>query len=286
MISFLDLFRQYIEYCRSTNDRDQQKKSVTIEAYVDKYNLIALYLSEKKQIKLKANKFSMVIAQDIWESLNPKYSQNYSIRIISICSNVLNYGVFKGIIKFNSIINFKKKRSRPKPPPYFSSEQILLFEHYISDKPMKQKACDMFVIQLHTGFDYGDFGEFNEQYFINYLGERYIIKPRNKNGNTQVIPVSGKLSELLEKYNNNIKLLSNVQYNKNIKLVADDLSIALRIKSKDGRKLFMMNKLNNEGYSMAAVSKMGGHKTIRTTEEYYAQVDISLIHRELALIRR
>lgn len=66
-----------------------------------------------------------------------------------------------------------------------------------------------------------------------------------------------------------------------LKILAKEFEIDIPLKSKDGRKIFFMNKLNNEGYSMEAASKMGGHKRVKTTEETYARVNINLISKEL-----
>lgn len=282
MISFLSLFREYIAYYRDTNDPQIQKKKITIDIYVDKYNVLVSFLQEKNILKLSAKDFSETLAQNYWEWLG-KYSQNYAIRLIEICSSVLDFGVQKKYIKHNPIIYFKKKRQRPKAPPYLSESQIRLYEEYRSDSSTHQKACDMFVIVLHTGFDYGDFGEFDrDQHMREYKCTEYIIKPRHKPPHVmQVIPVSQELKRRLEKHAYKIKLLSNPTFNEYIKLVADELGMHLRPKVKDGRKIFMMNKLNNEEYSMEATSGMGGHKTTRTTEAFYAQVNIERIHREV-----
>lgn len=282
MITFLDLFRQYIKYCRQTNDREKQKRPITLELYIDKYNVVSSFLCDKELVKLKAKDFTEEVAQAYWEWMNPQYSHNYSVRLLEICSRVLDYGVRSKEVNHNPIIYFKKKRLPPKDPPYFSTPQIKLFEKYNSSFPMDQKACDMFVIQIHTGFDYGDFEEFNKDHVVQYKGVVYIVKARHKPPHVKmVIPVSAALANLLEKYHFRICLLSNPKYNKHIKIVAADIGVTLRPKAKDGRKLFMMNKLNNEGYSMEAVSKMGGHKSVRTTETYYAQVNIALIHKEV-----
>lgn len=92
-----------------------------------------------------------------------------------------------------------------------------------------------------------------------YKEQQYIMKPRHKPPhNKQVVPVSPVLKFLLEKYKYKISLLDNVKLNKKIKVVAEELGLSIRPTVKDGRKLFMMNKLNNEGWTMEATSKMGG----------------------------
>lgn len=278
----LELFRQYIKYYRDNPSRLERRSSATIRHYSNKYCLVSDFLFETGRIKIKAIDFNKDVCQELFNYLdNKEYAHNYCIRVVCICISVLDFGAKNGIIPVNPATYWHLKKTPPKEPIYFSPDQIKSFEQYKTAKVMRRKAADMFILQLHTGISYGDFAEIQRSHIINFKGTKYFIKPRHKTKNKQVVPLSPIAEVILEKYDYKMKLLSNPLYNRQLKLVAKDLNIPHELKCKDGRVIFMMNKLNNEGYSMEAVSKMGGHRTVRTTEAYYAQVDINLIHNEL-----
>ena len=287
-MKFLQLFRNYIEYHRTTPGPERRKKG-TIQVYEVKYKMVNLFLYEKSIVNINCNDFDNSVCEQLigWmekkkHSNNKKnYTKNYIIRIVEICQEVLDFGVDKRFIKRSNCYSFKMVRDEPKEPIYLSPEQIKAFENYTSSSSLKMKAAIMFVITIHTGFDYGDFAELRKFHRVTYKGRDYLIKPRHKNGIKQIIPISPKLDELLELYNYDIRLLSNTKFNEYIKIVAAELNIDIYLTTKDGRKIFFMNKLNNEGYSMEASSKIGGHKTTYTTEKYYAQVNVNLISKEM-----
>lgn len=280
-MKFLVLFRNYINFYRNASGTNKKSRG-TIKAYEVKYSLVTIYLYQNSITDIKCIEFNNTICENLYEWLRKKeYSCNYSIRIVEICQAVITFGVKTGTIKTSHCYSFKLKREAPKEPPYLSPEQIKLLEEYQSFSSLKQKAATMFAIQIHTGFDYGDFGELRPFHKVSYKGREYIVKPRHKNGQQQVIPISEYLNKTLDKYQYNIKLLSNAKFNQYIKIVVKELGINSNFTTKDGRKIFFMNKLNNEGFQMEATSRMGGHKSIQTTEKYYAQVNINLISNEL-----
>lgn len=280
-MKFLALFRNYISFYRNASGTKKKSKG-TIKAYEVKYSLVTIFLYQNQLTNIKCIDFTNDICELLYDWLqDKKYSCNYSIRIVEICQSVITFGVKAGIIKTSHCYSFKLKREPPKEPPYLSAEQIKLIEEYQSFNALKQKSAIMFAIQIHTGFDYGDFAELRPYHKTSYKGRDYIVKPRHKNGQQQVIPISDYLGKILEQYNYNIRLLSNARFNQYIKIVAKELGINMNFTTKDGRKLFFMNKLNNEGFQMEAASRMGGHKSIQTTEKYYAQVNINLISNEL-----
>lgn len=281
-ITLLQVFRKYIAFHENTSLHFEKRKAATINQYLNKYRVFSEFLETTNSIKLIPSKFTPKVAHSYyrWMMEEKKYAQNYAVRCIEICKTVMSWGIEQGVIKSNPAAVYKQRKTLPTPPPYLTPEQIKSIESYTSHNDALQNAADLLVLQLNTGFDYGDFIEIKREHIMNYKGAKYVVKPRHKNGQNQIVPVSVALEKVLEKHNYNLKLMSNPRYNLALKDLSTELKLDIYLTAKEARKLFMMNKLNNEGYSMEAVSRMGGHKTIRTTETYYAQVNISLIHKE------
>jgi len=90
-----------------------------------------------------------------------------------------------------------------------------------------------------------------------------------------------KTKLLWKKYDYCLPKYTNQPYNRFLKELITGLKINKRVTTHVGRKTFTMLKLNYESYSMEAVSKMVGHASVKTTEMYYAQVNLVLISKEL-----
>jgi len=280
-ISFLELFREYIKYFRDNPDHTKRLKPQTIKQIENKYRLVADFLYFHGAVKLKANQFDYELCIIIFDYLKAnQYAHNYIARTIGICKTVLDFAAKGSLIASNPAAHYKITKLPPEDPIYLTPDQIGAIENYAPVSQMKQKARDMLILQIHTGVSYGDFAEIRRHHITQFKGVKYLIKPRHKNNNKQIVPLSITAEVIMEKYNFQMQLLSNPKYNEVLKKVAEDVGIQHKLKCKDGRTIFFMNKINNEGYTLEATSKMGGHKTVKTTETYYAQVGINLIHNE------
>lgn len=281
---FLSLFRRYIE--AKQTEAKHQLKATTVRGYANKYMIVVEYLNDIRRTDLHGKEFNIPFAKNMFMKLIDKYKHNYVVRILEMCKAVLEYATINGFISHNPIAYFRMKKAKPEKPPYLTNEQIESYLNYVTFDERKKRAILMIRIQLLTSFDYGDLKEIDPDCIVYFQGRQYLSKPRCKNGNEQIIPLTGKLKELLEENNFKIPLISNPEYNELIKVITTELKIPYRLSSKSLRKIALMHRLNNEGFSMEAVSKIAGHKTTRTTEAYYAQVNIQLIHNELVRMEK
>ncbi len=228
-------------------------------------------------MKLKAEQFDKEKAEAYYLWLLKKYKNNYAIRCVEFVIHAIEWADEQSLITLKHIVKIHLKRTEPAKPTYFSPTQIAAWENFKSDDKNLFNAANLAVLQMHTGFDYGDFAEVSRDNFRIYRGRNFLIKPRQKNGNEAIIPLSQKAEAILEYYNYNMDLLGNPEYNLCLKQIAEKLGIKQSVKCKDLRKVFAMDQLNNKGTPIEAVSKMLGHKKIKTTEETYASVNINLI---------
>lgn len=280
-ITFIAVFQRYVEYHDSRRLIYDKRAKTTIQSYKNRLELLKIFLKHGRQWDIKAVDFRPSVCKRFFDGLASRYSHNYAARVAGSCSTVMDWAVNNDLMTYNPLKSFTIPKMPPKRPTYFTPSQMSLFETYRSDEPMKQKAADLFTLIMHTGFDYGDLVEVRRHHIIVYQGQRYIIKPRHKNGNEAVIPLSVKAERVLEKYNYRVRVLSNPLLNRMIKEVAKEIGIETYLTAKSGRKIFGMNKINNEGHSIEAGSKMLGHKSIKTTQETYINVNLNLVHNEV-----
>lgn len=301
--TFLSLFKKFISFHENTSNPFDRRKANTIQAYKNRYTLIQEFLFEKEMIDLMPTKFSITCARGFMEWLGKKekqdgkkYSHNYCVRGVEACRAVLQYAASHEIIPFNPLQALRLQKEAPNKPTYLTPEEIQSVLKYEAPDSMTEKARDMFIFQCYTGFDYVDLITVNKKNIVNHRVKsikdgiievkhiEFLIKERNKSSVEANIPYMIPAKEIFERHGYNMKLLSNPKYNKALKDLAIDCYIDKHLTTHIGRKTFAMMVLNQLGYSIQAVSKMLGHKTVKTTETYYAQVNLELVSREQMLL--
>ena len=282
---FLPLFEQFIAFYQNPKCEDH-KHPGTIENYWKRYRKIAAWLRTEQLSHIEAEQFTISIAKRLFRAQLEKHSRNHAVRIARQVVQVLAWAVDEEIIKHNPLHQFRLKKEHKKKIIHLTPEELLEIERWQFFSPYLTRVRDLFLWSCYTGMDYGDTMAVNKSHmFTNPKDQRvYIIKPRNKRGEAALIPYFEKTRRLWEKYNHQLPRMANCTYNRILKEIFFIVGFNKRISTHTGRKTFAMIKLNNEGYSLPAVSAMLGHKSIRTTEEYYAKVNIDVVSNELRRI--
>lgn len=133
------------------------------------------------------------------------------------------------------------------------------------------KVRDLFIFQTYTCLSYIDMANFDISKIRDIKGKKAYIGKRHKTSRGFTIPMSPKAMQILEKYNGNLPIISNVKYNAYLKTVAVFAGINKPISSHWARHTGATLLLNN-GVSMQVVSKICGHSSIKMTEQIYAKL--------------
>ncbi|MBT2561283.1 site-specific integrase [Pedobacter sp. ISL-68] len=147
-----------------------------------------------------------------------------------------------------------------------------------------EEVKDAFIFQCFTGFAYQDVYALSKDNIIKVgnNGELWLIKDRGKTDVSEMVPILPIAKEIIDKYadhpyciENNclLPINSNARYNGYLKEIADICGIVpinkddRELGSHKARHTFADMMLNN-GVPLEDVSKMLGHKSIRTTQRY------------------
>jgi site-specific recombinase XerD len=154
---------------------------------------------------------------------------------------------------------------------------------------------DAFIFQCFTGFAFQDVHVLKTENIvrIGIKGERWLIKDRGKTGVSEMVPILPIIETLLEKYKRHacrergllIPVNNNAKYNLYLKELAVICGINRELNTHLARHTFADLMLNVFGFSLEEVSKMLGHKTVRTTQRY-AKVRKNKISKTLARVKR
>lgn len=142
-----------------------------------------------------------------------------------------------------------------------------------------EEVRDVFIFQCFTGFAFQDVYALNVKHILN-IGlkqESWIIKERGKTGVPEMVPVMPIVEEIIEKYKNHpcrtvlgrlLPVNSNARYNGYLKELAVLCGLDRELNTHLARHTFADMMLNVMGFSLEEVSKMLGHRSIRTTQRY------------------
>lgn len=142
---------------------------------------------------------------------------------------------------------------------------------------------DIFLFSCFTGLAYADVAKLKRtEITIGIDGEKWIFTKRTKNDSPSRIPLLPICLEILDKYKEHPKccnkglllpVLSNQKMNSYLKEIADVCGIPKELTFHIARHTFATTVTLSNGVPIESVSKMLGHKNLRTTQHYAKILD-------------
>lgn len=256
---------------------------------------IAEFLKDKLRIDdidLSAIEYSF--AQKFYNYLilerSPLLKDAAAMKQIKNLKQVLNIAEANQWLLKNPIEKFKCGSEDPEIIPLEISDVEKIWRKKLTiDRLIKVR--DAFIFQCFTGFAYQDIYNLSKKHIV-YVGsgnEKWLVKERGKTKVTEMVPILPIVDELIEKYENTpyckiynrlIPINSNFRYNAYLKELSDLCGIGKPLNSHLARHTFADIMLNVLQFPLEDVSKMLGHKNIRTTQRY-ARVKKSRIGKKM-----
>ena len=203
-----------------------------------------------------------------------KYVRNFR-KIINICLN-------NDWIEKNPFSKYEGKVYEV-DKEFLTEEEInKIYNKTITNTRLEQ-VRDIFIFCCFTGLAYIDVQQLRKDHLgIGIDGNKWIFKNRQKTDTRSKIPLLPVAEELIEKYathpkcNNEDRLLpvlSNQKMNSYLKEIGDICGIQKEITFHMARHTFATSVTLSNGVPIESVSKMLGHKSLRTTQHYAKIVD-------------
>ena len=144
-------------------------------------------------------------------------------------------------------------------------------------------ARDMFVFSCHTGLAFGDLEKLSEKDITKGIdGGRWIRTKRKKTKSITSVPLLPIAEEIIERYKDHpeikdkdliLPVPKNQNYNAFLKEIAVLCGIKKNLTTHLARHTFATTITLTNGVPIESVSKMLGHKDLRTTQHYAKIVD-------------
>ena len=142
---------------------------------------------------------------------------------------------------------------------------------------------DIFLFSCYTGLAYADVKKLKQSDVVTGVdGKRWLAYRRQKTDTTAKIPLLPPAIRLMEKYFDHpetmeskrlLPVLSNQKMNAYLKEIADICGISKTLTYHIARHTFATTITLSNGVPIETVSKMLGHRNLRTTQHYAKILD-------------
>ena len=265
------------DYAAATHVRYETSLKHTEDFLKWKYKVSDIDIRKIDHEFITSYEFYLKSVCNCCQNTTSKYIKNFG-KIIRIC-------LASGWLLKNPFINYKSKMVEVERA-FLSMEEIetMLNKVFVSDRLNQVK--DIFLFSCFTGLAYADVKKLSRKNIaIGVDGERWIYINRTKTDTRSNIPILPLASYLLEKYQDHpqvvnqdklLPILSNQKMNSYLKEIADACEINKELTFHIARHTFATTVTLSNGVPIESVSKMLGHKNLKTTQHYAKILDLKV----------
>ena len=263
-----------IEYAPGTYERYQTSLKHTKDFLNWKYNISDIDITKIDHAFITDYEFYLRSVRKCANNTAVKYIKNFN-KIIKLC--LANDWLDK-----NPFANYKSKVKEVERV-YLSEVEI----QNIINKDFKTERLslvrDIFLFSCFTGLAYIDVKNLTKSHIsIGIDGDKWIFTHRQKTESASKIPVLPVTQMIIDKYADHpqssnedklLPILSNQKMNAYLKEIAAVCEIEKELTFHIARHTFATTVTLTNGVPIESVSKMLGHKNLRTTQHYAKVLD-------------
>ncbi|MEJ5996568.1 site-specific integrase [Pedobacter sp. Du54] len=260
-------------------------KANTLKGYKSSVNHLNDYLQKDfraKDIDICKIDHAFITGYEFFLRTDKKISDISTAKYMKHFRKIINLCLAHRWIEFNPFV-FYKNKARPKEKEFLTKHELQTIYKKKLEMPRLELVRDIFVFSCYTGLSYADVKKLQRSEIgIGDDGELWIFTSREKNDNSSNIPLLDIPKKLMDKYKNRLEckhdglvmpILSNQKMNAYLKEIADICKIKKVLTFHIARHTFATTVTLSNNVPIETVSKMLGHKDIRTTQHYAKVLD-------------
>lgn len=273
------------EYAAATLVRYETSLKHTIDFMMWKYKISDIDIRKIDHEFITSYEFYLKTKCNCCQNTTAKYIKNFG-KIIRIC-------LANGWIQKNPFINHKSKLVEVERAFLSQDEIDVMFNKNFSVDRLNQ-VKDIFLFSCFTGLAYADVKKLSHKNIgIGVDNERWIFINRTKTDTRSNIPLLPIATAIIEKYQDHpqvvnqdklLPILSNQKMNSYLKEIADLCGIQKELTFHIARHTFATTVTLSNGIPIESVSKMLGHKNLKTTQHYAKILDLK-VSNDMKLLR-
>ncbi len=273
------------EYAPGTLERYETSLKHTQEFLQWKYSVSDFDINEIDHAFITDYEYFLRSVRKCANNTAVKYIKNFK-KIIRIC-------LANGWVDKDPFANYKSK-VREVEREFLSQEEVQTIYSKKFATERLTLVSDIFVFSCFTGLAYIDVKNLTQANIsLGIDGNKWIFTHRQKTETPSRIPLLQIPEDIIQKYADNpqclnedrlLPVLSNQKMNSYLKEIADVCSINKELTFHIARHTFATTVTLTNGVPIESVSKMLGHKSLRTTQ-HYAKILDKKVSDDMQLLR-
>lgn len=277
------IFQQHNDQMKSLVGKDFSP--ATLERYKTSLEHTKSFMEWKygvSDMDIRKMDFEFVSQYEFWLKTFRNCNHNTTIKYIANFRKIVNRCIRHGWLEKDPFLGFKMTKKEVIPEFLTENEIGILADKIYSTERLTQ-VRDIFLFCCYTGLAFADVKKLkNSEIGIGIDGSKWIFTNRQKTGSISRIPILPFALDIIEKYKDHptcinsekvLPVLCNQKYNEYLKEIANLSGIRKILTTHTARHTFATTITLSNGVPMESVSKMLGHKNLKTTQHYAKVLD-------------
>jgi len=279
----LEVFREHNEQMDRLSGKSISKS--TAKRYWTCYNHIEQFLKEvykAEDFRMKDIDHQFITKFEYFLKTARKCNHNSALKYVNNFKKIVRIALANQWMDRDPFYNYKVQYETVDREFLNEDEVKALVEKELHFERLRI-ARDMFVFSCHTGLAFGDLEKLSEKDITKGIdGGRWIRTKRKKTKSITSVPLLPIAEEIIERYKDHPEIIDkdlilpvpkNQNYNAFLKEIAVLCGIKKNLTTHLARHTFATTITLTNGVPIESVSKMLGHKDLRTTQHYAKIVD-------------
>lgn len=265
------------EFSPLTFERYTTSKKHTHEFIKWKYNVDDMNINDLN--------YEFITDYEFWLKSVRKCDHNTTMKYLSNFKKIVNICLKNGWLPRNPFLGYKMTK-REIERPYLTQAELEKISAKTFVATRTNQVRDIFLFCCYTGLAYADVKKLSRAEIATGIdGEKWIFTHRQKTESATRVPLLPPAQIILERYqdhpqciNNGLLLpvLSNQKMNTYLKEIADACDITKKMTTHTARHTFATTVTLTNGVPIETVSKLLGHKNLKTTQHYAKILDLKV----------
>lgn len=187
----------------------------------------------------------------------------------------INLAICDGLMDRTPYSKVKIDKGESAPRDVLTMDEIHRIEQLQPRSLYLKHVRDLFLLQIWTGLSYADLMAADFTHISNDTLSGYRVKT----GKQYITVILPQARQILEQYGYLVPRMSDAAYRRMLTCMMETLGITKKISTHNGRHTFATTVMLGHGVPIELLSKMLGHKSIKTTQ-IYARVQQPMIQEQ------
>lgn len=266
----------------------KEYSAATLERYHTSFRHTQSFLLWKYKVldmDIQALDYEFISQYEFWLKSTRNCDHNSTMKYLSNFRKIVNRCIRNGWLQRDPFMGFKMTKREVERTALTDTElQLLMNKKFAFDRLTVVR--NIFLFSCFSGLAYADVKKLRRsEIIIGIDGEKWIVSKRQKTEISARVPLLPQALSIIEYYKGHPQLkesdfvlpvLSNQKMNAYLKEIADLCGINKNLTFHIARHTFATTVTLSSGVPIETVSKMLGHRNLKTTQHYAKILDMKI----------